>query len=131
MIFFEFEVMTKLYDLLKTALEVSSVRKDVISNNLSNINTKNFKRSSVKFEEFLNSKVKRASLKTTNEKHILLKNESYEIVKDKGTSMRSDGNNVDIDIEKANQASNTLMYNALISSINNKFQLASLAINRG
>ncbi len=123
--------MTKLYDLLKTALEVSSVRKDVISNNLSNINTKNFKRSSVKFEEFLNSKVKRASLKTTNEKHILLKNESYEIVKDKGTSMRSDGNNVDIDIEKANQASNTLMYNALISSINNKFQLASLAINRG
>lgn len=35
--------------------------------------------------------------------------------------MRSDGNNVDLDIEKVNQAANTLKYNALITDINNKF----------
>lgn len=35
--------------------------------------------------------------------------------------MRSDGNNVDLEVEKVNQAANTLKYNALITSINNKF----------
>ena len=30
------------------------------------------------------------------------------IEQDKSTSMRSDGNNVDLDIEKVNQAANTL-----------------------
>ena len=45
--------------------------------------------------------------------------------------MRSDGNNVDIDIEKANQAANTLMYNALVSVINSKFQLFSTVVNNG
>ena len=34
-----------MYQLLRTALDVSSVRKDVISNNLVNVNTKDFKRS--------------------------------------------------------------------------------------
>ena len=120
-----------MYNLLKTALDVSAVRKDIISNNLSNINTKNFKRYDVKFEDFLNYEVKRAPFKTTNEKHISLGNEFYEIVQDRGTSMRSDGNNVDIDIEKANQAANTLMYNALVSVINSKFQLFSTVVNTG
>ena len=118
-----------MYDLLRTALDVSSVRKDIISNNLSNINTKNFKRSSVKFEEFLNSQVERVPFKITNPKHISIGNEYYQIVKDTDTSMRSDRNNVDIDIEKANQAANTLMYNALISAINSKFQMMSLVVS--
>lgn len=120
-----------MYDLLRTALDVSSVRKDIISNNLSNINTKNFKRSSVKFEEFLNSEIEKVKFKTTNLKHISIDNENFQIVKDRGTSMRSDGNNVDIDIEKANQAANTLMYNALVSAINSKFQLMSLVVSNG
>ena len=117
-----------MYDLLKKALDVSSVRRDVISNNLANINTKNFKRSDVKFESFLNSEIGAVNLKTTNDKHISLENGYYRIVQDKGTTMRRDGNNVDLDIEKANQAANTLMYNALISSINNRFDLFSRVV---
>lgn len=117
------------YDLVKTALDVSSVRKDIISNNLANINTKNFKRSDVQFESILNSKIKPVVLRTTNSKHIRVGNEYYRIVKDRNTTMRSDGNNVDLDIEKANQAANTLMYNALVSAINNKINLHSLVVN--
>lgn len=119
------------FDLLKTALDVSSVRKNVIANNLSNINTKNFKRSDVKFEEFLNSNIDRVIFKTTHQKHIPLGNKHYEIVQDRGTSMRNDKNNVDIDIEKANQAANTLMYNALISAVNNKIQILSTVVRGG
>lgn len=120
-----------MYDLLKTALNVSSVRRDVISNNLTNIDTKNFKRSSVKFEEFLNSNVERIPFKMTNEKHMSLGGDHYEIVQDRSVSMRSDKNNVDIDIEKANQAANTLMYNSLITAMNNKFQILSTIVRGG
>ena len=117
------------YDLIKTALDVSSVRKNVISDNLANVNTKNFKRSDVKFESYLNSNTKPIGFKTTSFKHIRRDNEHYRIVQQNNTILRSDGNNVDIDIEKANQAANTLMYNALITSINNKINLHSLIVN--
>ncbi len=120
-----------MYNLLKAALDVSSVRKSVISDNLANINTKNFKRSDVKFEAFLNSAIERVPFKATNEKHIKLGNEYYEVVQDRGTTMRSDGNNVDLDIEKANQAANTLMYNALISTLNSRFQMFSNVVRGG
>lgn len=120
-----------MYDLLKNSLNVSSVRRDVISNNLANIDTKNFKRYDVKFEEYLNSSVKHTPFKITNRKHLSIDNDYYRVVQDTGTSMRSDGNNVDLDIEKANQAANTLMYNALISAINNKFQIYSSVVTSG
>ena len=117
------------YDLIKTAIDVSSVRKNVISNNLANINTKDFKRSDVKFESILKSKVKPVVFKATNDKHIRIGNQYYRIVQDRNTSLRNDGNNVDIDIEKANQAANTLMYNALVTAMNNKINLHSMVIN--
>jgi flagellar basal-body rod protein FlgB len=45
--------------------------------------------------------------------------------------MNSDGNNVDIDTEMANQAKNTLMYEALISQANNRISSEKLVINGG
>lgn len=120
-----------MYDLLKTALDVSALRRDVISNNLTNIDTKNFKRSSVKFEEYLNSSVKAKPFKKTNEKHMSIGYDNYRLVQERGDSMRSDKNNVDIDIEKANQAANTLMYNSLITAMNNKFQMLSTILKSG
>lgn len=117
-----------MYQLLRTALDVSSVRKDVISNNLVNVNTKDFKRSDVVFEKYLNFEIPRVGFKTTNDKHMKIGNEYYDIVQDTSTIMRNDGNNVDLDIEKANQAANTLMYNTLVSAINGKYQNLSTII---
>ncbi len=118
-----------MYGLLRQALDVSTVRGNVISNNLVNINTKNFKRSDVKFEDYLNSNVPRVKFRATNDKHIKMSSEFYDVVEDNGTSIRNDGNNVDIDIEKANQAANTLMYNTLVSAISKRFQTMSYVIS--
>ncbi|BAK81379.1 flagellar basal body rod protein FlgB [Candidatus Arthromitus sp. SFB-rat-Yit] len=118
-----------MYQLLRTALDVSSVRRDVISNNLVNVNTKDFKRSDVVFEKYLNFGIPRVEFKTSNDKHIKIDNEHYSIIQDNSTVMRSDGNNVDLDIEKANQAANTLMYNTLISAINGRYQNISTIIS--
>lgn len=113
------------YDLIKEGIKASDVRAKTIANNMANVNTKNYKRFNVLFEENLKKdNSSELELKRTNHKHLSSSNSSEDnisIEQDKSTSMRNDGNNVDLDIEKVNQAANTLKYNALITDINNKF----------
>lgn len=114
------------YDLMKSGLKASNVRAKTIANNMANINTKNYKRFNVVFEDNLkNEKSSELELKRTNPAHFASNNstdsDNISIEQDNSTSMRNDGNNVDLDIEKVNQAANTLKYNALITGINHKF----------
>jgi flagellar basal-body rod protein FlgB len=113
------------YDLIKSGIKASNVRAKTIANNMANVNTKDYKRFNVVFEENLkNENSSNFELKRTRPEHLSdsdLENDNISIEQDKSTSMRNDGNNVDLDIEKVNQAANTLKYNALITDINNKF----------
>lgn len=129
------------YDLLKSGLKASNLRAKTIANNMANINTKNYKKFSVVFEENLKNEsdsgfkmrttndnhytTNSSNLKRTKDSHLSDDENTYgndiRIQQDNSTSMRTDGNNVDLEIEKVNQAANTLKYNALITSINNKF----------
>lgn len=114
------------YDLIKNGIEASNVRAKTIANNMANINTKDYKRFNVVFEENLKKEDEKSNfeLKRTNEAHLQSDDQTTDnisIEQDDSTSMRSDGNNVDLDIEKVNQAANTLKYNALINRINGKY----------
>ena len=110
------------YNLIKQGLKASTLRGEAIANNVANINTKGYKKSYVTFEENLKSEKENIVLKQTNSLHIKDDNASgsISIKQDESTSMRTDGNNVDLDLEKVNQAANTLMYNALITQANGK-----------
>lgn len=70
-------------------------------------------------------------LKTDDAKHIKMGNDYGAITTntDSSTSMRSDGNNVDIEVETVNQAANELMYNALITLENNRLSMQKSVIN--
>lgn len=123
----------KSFEFLKLGLDASAIRGKVISNNMANINTKNFKKSFVSFEDNLKEETRKFDLKKTKEVH-LNGNGNDSIIsvnKDKSTSMRADGNNVDLDLEKVNQASNTLMYNALITQANSKMAMTKSVISGG
>ena len=114
------------YDLIKKGIEASNVRAKTIANNMANVNTKGYKRFNVVFEENLKKEDNSSGLelKRTNSAHFASSNsnnDNISIEQDKSTSMRSDGNNIDLDVEKVNQAANTLKYNALITNINSKF----------
>ncbi|HBJ2620827.1 flagellar basal body rod protein FlgB [Clostridium botulinum] len=114
------------YSLLKDGLKASNARSKAIANNMANINTKGYKKFNVIFEENLknNSDTKDLSLKTTNSRHLRGNNDlngDIEVVREESTSMRTDDNNVDLELEKVNQAANTLKYNALITKLNGKF----------
>lgn len=119
------------YYLLKKSMDTSSYRSKVISNNISNFNTPGYKRHYVTFEDSLNNSMDNLSLKTTKNQHI---NDgiSYGDIKeevDRTSSMRTDGNNVDLDHEMVNKSSNALMYNALITQANNKLSTTKYVIN--
>lgn len=112
----------EVYNLIKKGLDASTERSKAIGNNIANINTKGYKRKYVTFEESLQSNMDDLGLKTTDNKHIKLQGNYGEIntKTDNSTSMNEDGNNVDIENEKTNQAANTLMYMALLNQVNSR-----------
>lgn len=119
------------YNLIKKGMDAASLRSKVISNNLANLNTENYKRSYVNFEDTLKENTDDLELKTSEDKHIKNTEDQGEISiqKDNTTSMREDGNNVDVENEEVNMVTNALMYSALVTAANNKLSVTKYIIN--
>lgn len=122
--------------LLEKSLQTSSLRHKVISNNIANVNTPGFKRSEVPFDEILQKNMKQENLPMvrTHEKHLIVtSNKQFEpsVLTESNTSLRSDGNNVDIDVEMANLAKNNIYYDAFAQQISHYFSNLKSAINEG
>jgi len=120
------------------ALDALWLRNEVISNNIANVNTPGFKSSSVNFEKLLKDEIDRKGLKpiTTNEKHMKFKGSGIntltpKIVKNRKTSYRNDGNNVDIDREMAQLTKNAMKYNSVVQQLMKEFSILKSAINEG
>lgn len=120
------------YNLLRNALNASSVRQEIISSNISNVNTENYKVGQVQFESLLSQSKNSLRMKQTNELHIGFDDLSQidpVVTKKTGTAVKENGNNVDIDMEMTNQAQNSLYYNALVTQMNAKLRLLNTAIS--
>lgn len=120
------------YSLLRNALDATSLRQEVISSNISNVNTDNYKVGQVQFESLLNQANQSLSMEQTNDLHIGFDDLSQIdpiVTKRTDTAVKENGNNVDIDMEMANQAQNSLYYNALVTQLNAKYGLLSTAIS--
>ena len=123
---------------LQKGLDATALRSKVINNNIANAETPGFKSSSVDFEtHFRNALLSQGSFETkqTRSKHIDF-NTSLDSVTpmvhvNNKTSMRMDGNNVDIDYENAELAKNALMNTALIEKLNGEFRRLRMAIREG
>ncbi|ERL03596.1 flagellar basal-body rod protein FlgB [Mitsuokella sp. oral taxon 131 str. W9106] len=111
---------------LARGLAASSLRQEVISNNMANVNTPNFKRSEVRFEDMLAKELAlddgsgRMQVVRTHDRHLPIRpiGTARPIVEEDGqTTMRVDKNNVDIDIEMASLAKNQLYYNAMATEL--------------
>lgn len=121
------------YDLIKKAMDVSSLRQKSISSNISNINTPDYKANRVKFEEYLQN-AKKVHIKKTDKRHFgieSIKDINPEMEKRDNISLRDDGNSVDIDIEMADLAANEIYYNVLTRQISSKLSNLNYVINKG
>lgn len=117
-------------NLLQRGLDAAWTRNEVITNNIANVDTPNFKSSSVDFEtamkQALEADENSFSAKTTRPEHYDFSGSSAEnvmpeVVTNSDTNYRSDGNNVDIDYENTQLAKNTLLYDTLVEQVSSEF----------
>jgi len=102
---------------------------DVEGNNIANVNTPNFKKSDVIFEDLLAKELDldatgRLKVVRTHDRHMPIAFRGRAAAKvelDPSSSMRYDKNNVDIDVEMASLAKNSLYFNALARQVGAEF----------
>ncbi len=122
-------------DFLNQAMNASDLRQKTISNNIANINTPGYKVERVLFEEKLRKATNsdELELNQTNKRHIPL-NDSFnnfepELVRKNDTSIKDNGNNVDLEYEMSEKAVNELYYSTLQRQVNHELSQLNYVIN--
>ena len=117
--------------LLEDFIDYTSLQNKVVSKNIANIGTVNYKREDVVFKDLLADNM--ASLKTTNTKHIGQNNFESEnkIVPDNSREMASGINNVNIDEEMAELAKNSIQFKFVSQKIGRYFRTLQSVIKGG
>ncbi len=117
--------------ILSYALDGLSMRQKAISNNIANVDTPNYKAERVSFESQLQAAIDNENssgltMTTTNTKHLGHATQfspASMTVEQNSSTMRNDGNNVDIDLEMTSLAETTLRYQALAQLTGMKISL--------
>lgn len=120
-------------NVLNKAANASWVRNTVLNNNLANVSTPDFKRSDITFEEYLKKELSsginvRMDKAVANVNLDNLKTTTY--IDQKELSYRLDGNNVDVDVEEANLAQNSIRYYTLLDSMTQEFARIKMVLSR-
>jgi flagellar basal-body rod protein FlgB len=97
---------------LRAAMSGLAARQRSIANNVANVDTPNYKASEVRFEDALKSAIGSGRPGTAPDQSSLNAAASRSTLVD-ATSMRADGNNVDIDREMAILGETNLTYSAI------------------
>ena len=113
-------------NLLKSAADASWTREEVLTNNIANVDTPNYKRQDVEFSSYLANALQRSGKNsaplTQRVNNVNYNDLAIRTYTDNSTlSYRTDGNNVDLSTENVELASEQINYNALIDSTNNEF----------
>lgn len=113
-------------NLLKSAADASWTREEVLTNNIANVDTPNYKRQDVEFSSYLANALQRSGKNsasfTQRVNNVNYNDLAIRTYTDNSTlSYRTDGNNVDLSTENVELASEQINYNALIDSMNNEF----------
>ncbi|MDB5083748.1 MAG: flagellar basal-body rod protein FlgB [Bacilli bacterium] len=133
-------IQTMPLSIIQRSLDASALRQKVLSNNIANVDTPNFKRSDVSFDSVLQSYLSGAvdplPGKLTNSRHIPIGAADFaqlqpQVVTDNSTVVTNNGNNVNIDSEMSQVAENQLRYNTLVQGLSIKFAELNTAVNGG
>jgi flagellar basal-body rod protein FlgB len=120
--------------LLEKGLDFSSAKGKVISQNIANIDTPNYKAKHVNFKQMLHeAQSKPINAYRTNELHFDFASKVSQpgIAKYADFRYRQDGNGVDMDKEQADLAANQIYYNALVDRLSGKFSSLQNVIKGG
>ncbi len=145
MYFFDNGHFGKTQFMLEKAMDTAIVRRKVIADNIANVDVPHFKRSHVTFEAQLRRaldsekhvRMNEVPAKMTHSKHMpFFKSLDYRKVGirshiDYLSTMRNDGNNVDVEHEMSLALKNQLRYQALSQKINSNFRTMNIVMRPG
>lgn len=121
--------------LLARAMDAEALRQRVIANNIANLNTPGFKRSRVDFQALLSAAQGEPStpLKQTDKRHFpgVGGGAVPGVEQVNETSMRADGNNVDLEREMIELVENALNYQAIVQLRSIKSNIRNYVIRSG
>ena len=118
-------------NVLDKAADASWIRENAIANNVANVDTPGYKRQDVDFQDILERELKSTKYKSLQEAvdNVPLNRLESKIYTDyESFSYRLDGNNVDIDTENVELASEQLRYQTLTTAVTQDFSRLKTAM---
>ncbi|QOP45017.1 flagellar basal body rod protein FlgB [Sulfurimonas paralvinellae] len=118
--------ISKTHSLLARAMDFRAARQDMISSNIANVDTPNYRPRDIRFEEALMAQknelyknhTNELQMARTNGRHLTPQEEKSSVKPSlyfrDGHMARNDGNSVDLDVETTEMSKNSVMFNALV-----------------
>ncbi|VEF48409.1 flagellar basal body rod protein FlgB [Bacillus freudenreichii] len=118
---------------IERSLKYSALKHETTAQNIANADTPNYKGKKVSFEEVFNDTVSAAKIRTTDPRHIENSRQIEPAItlSDRRVQYSHNGNNVDIDKEMSDLASNQIYYSILTERLSGKFNLLQNVIKGG
>jgi flagellar basal-body rod protein FlgB len=120
-------------NVLSKAADASWTRNEIITNNLANVDTPGYKRKDVSFQNYLLQELTSGDSTSlrTRINDVEVGNLNATVYTDfNELSYRLDGNNVDVDTENVELASNQLYYQTVLDTINHQFSMLKAAMQK-
>jgi flagellar basal-body rod protein FlgB len=127
------KLFSNTFTTLENGLNYASLNQKVISQNIANVDTPNYKAKKVEFKSMLNQSLQQLEANRTNSRHFTFHSNSQEpAVKTKSAfQYNHNGNGVDLDQEMSEMATNQIYFNAMSDRINGKFNSLQSVIRGG
>ena len=121
-------------NILDKAADAANLRNELLTNNIANVSTPNYKRKDLDFESVLQGELAgdknlSKAVKKANQNLETLDAQVY--TDNASLSYRLDGNNVDINTEEARLAENQIKYQALVDLMNQEFARYNTVLSSG
>lgn len=121
-------------NVLNKAADAANTRNTLLSNNIANVDTPNYKRKDIDFESLLQAELagEKSLDKAVSRANDDLTTLDPQVYTDNSSlSYRTDGNNVDIATEEAYLAENQIRYQALVDLMSQEFSRYSTVLSNG
>ncbi|GER94439.1 flagellar basal body rod protein FlgB [hot springs metagenome] len=114
-------------NILEKMLDIAAFRQRVLSSNIANADTPGYKAKDISFQQELDKAIKASN----NGNRVSNFRQGYEVYETNTTMPNRDGNTVNLDIEMAKVAENTLIYNTATQLMTMKVRMLKDVIKGG
>jgi len=114
--------ISNIVDIIEAGIRAESLRQKAIANNVANLQTPGYRRVDVEFKELLAKALDSSGA-------VDLSEVEAQIYQPKNTAVKSNGNDVNLEVEVGEMVKNTLRHKAYIRLLQKKYRQMELAMN--